>query len=225
MKDRVNIICLLWKGNFRGRDYNDKDVESLRQTVAKHIDRPFRFYCLTNDMNADIPAEKIELLHNWPGWWSKIELFRPDLPCGRTLYLDLDTHIVNDLAPILDAKGNLVMFESKEKTGRVLLTGDGRKVVKYQAGTMLFTPASLTWVYNKFKKNAKHYIRKYRSEQDIYGDWLPNQPVFKYNWLMKIGQLEKRKKLDNDTIIVSGNKKGAFRDPEFAPWLNKIARQ
>lgn len=202
-KDRVNIICLLWKGNFRGRNYRDSDVWRLYEMVHKNIDRPFKMYCLTNDMAANLPAEKIELLFDYSGWWSKIELFRPDLPCGRTLYLDLDTYIVGSLQPILDFKGNLVMFPSPYKNNG------------YQAGTMLFTPGSLSWVLRKFTKNARQYMRQYRSEQDIYEDWLPDQPTFPAHWLMKLGEVKKKKALREETIIVSGNKDGEFRNIEL----------
>lgn len=223
-KEEVNIICLLWKGNFRGRNYKDSDVELLRETVTKHIDRPFRFYCLTNDMNANISAEKIKLLHNWPGWWSKVELFRPDLPYGRTLYLDLDVVVVDSLQPILDTTGNLVMFPSPY-SGNSKVTKDGKRNYKYHAGIMLFDPASLSWIYNKFRENPIYWMINYRSEQDLYAEWIPDQPTFDSKWLMKLGFLKKEKKLKNETIIISGNKNGEFRNLEFAPWLNKIARE
>jgi len=38
------------------------------------------------------------MLHMWPGWFSKIEMFRQTGPC---LYLDLDSVIVGPLAPLL----------------------------------------------------------------------------------------------------------------------------
>jgi hypothetical protein len=37
--------------------------------------------------------------NNWPGWWSKMEIFRPDI-AGDFLYFDLDTVIVGDLSDI-----------------------------------------------------------------------------------------------------------------------------
>lgn len=45
--------------------------------------------CLT-DMQVIIPS--IPLLHGWPGWWSKLEIFRPDI-AGDVFYLDLDTTV------------------------------------------------------------------------------------------------------------------------------------
>lgn len=226
MSCKTNIICLLWKGDFRGRDYKDEDVRRLKQTVDKHIDRPYTLYCLTNDMKADIPAEKINLLNNFPGWWSKIELFRPDMPCGVNLYLDLDTHIVRSLQPILDYPvEDLVMFNSPyRKVGGKMYTKQGRLIVRYQAGTMLFKPGKLYWVYQKFVKSPDSYMKMYRSEQDVYGQWIPNQPTFPDKWMTKISKL-KNNTINKDTIIVTGRPKGEdFRNPSFYKQLNTMAR-
>lgn len=208
MSCTTNIICLLWKGQFRGRDYTDQDVWRLYHIVQRHMDRDFTFYTLTNDMMANTPGQKIELLHNWPGWWGKVELFRPDMPCGRTMYLDLDTYVLQNLQPLLDTPGDLVMFPSPYEAG------------KYQAGTMLFTPAAYHWVYNRFRKNPEHYMRQYRSEQDIYADWLPGLPTFPKEWMIKLSVLRRTRPTD-ETIIVTGRPKGEdFRNPTFANYLN-----
>ena len=45
---------------------------------------------------SDVPIEGIRtipLAHDWPGWWAKMELFRPDIP-GDLFYLDLDTTVI-----------------------------------------------------------------------------------------------------------------------------------
>jgi hypothetical protein len=39
------------------------------------------------------------MIYDWPGWWSKMELFRPDIE-GDLFYLDLDTTPVADLTPM-----------------------------------------------------------------------------------------------------------------------------
>lgn len=39
------------------------------------------------------------LMHDWPTWWCKIECF---LIKGPVLFMDLDTHIVGSLAPLLE---------------------------------------------------------------------------------------------------------------------------
>ena len=49
----------------------------------------------------DIPGvETVPLLHGWPGWWSKMEMFRHPRPF---LYMDLDTTVVRPLKRIIEA--------------------------------------------------------------------------------------------------------------------------
>jgi hypothetical protein len=43
-------------------------------------------------------------VYGWPGWWSKLELFRAEHDdLGPLLYLDLDTVIVGPLGPLVSA--------------------------------------------------------------------------------------------------------------------------
>jgi hypothetical protein len=86
----LTVACVLRSGGHYGPD----DVANLRNGVARHLKAPYRFLCLSD---VDVPCERIPLEHNWPGWWSKIELFRLD---GPGLYFDLDTVICGDLADL-----------------------------------------------------------------------------------------------------------------------------
>jgi hypothetical protein len=225
----INIICLLWKGEFRGRNYVDEDVAYLRQTIDKWIDRQYTMYCLTNDPDANVVAEKIMLKNNWPGWWSKVELFRDDLPPGRTLYLDLDTHIVRSIQPLLDCKGDLVMFPTpyapETHYGRMRKNKENKFITnRYHSSTMLFTPGTLSWVYNQFKVQAEQLMNHYRSEQDMYGEWLSDCPTFPLRWLGKIAQMRNGHP-DKKVMIVTGRPiNDDWRNPKFAPWLKQLAR-
>jgi hypothetical protein len=104
------------------------------------------------------------------------------------------------------------MFSSKENIGERKTTKDGFKIIKYQAGTMLFTPAKFIWLYDKFKKESGYWMNYYRSEQDLYAEWIPNQPTFPSDWLMKIARYKKIGKVSKNTIIITGNKNGEFRN-------------
>ncbi len=45
---------------------------------------------------SDVPIDgvpTIPLAYDWPGWWAKMELFRPDI-AGHVFYADLDTTIL-----------------------------------------------------------------------------------------------------------------------------------
>ncbi len=222
----MNIICLYWVGDFRKRDYTVNDVLRLRQSVDKHITRPYKFYCLTNDLNSKIPAIKIPLKHDWPGWWAKMELHRPDLPKGRTLYLDLDSHVISNLDPILDFPGDLVMFNTKDDKRRQKKNANLIWVYKYQAATMLFTPGRMRWMYNRFKKYSSLYMDSFRSDQDIMGRWIPNQPTFPDNWMKKLSTARHLKFPPKDVIIITGQPgDGLFRRLHEVPWLDKVARE
>lgn len=229
MKQKVNIICILWMGRFRGRDFTPRDVGRLRRSVDKHIDRPYNFYCLTN-YEGELPAKKIPLKYpEWPGWWAKVELHRPDLPIrGRTLYMDLDSHAVRNLGPILDYPGDLVLFPThipERKWERLRYQG---WVPRYQAATMLFDPGCLSMqlVWDRFNENPDGWMKHYRSEQDIMGDWLPDQPMFPRRWMLKLENCRGFKQLPDDVIIVTGQPgDGLFRQiDEKLPWLEEAAR-
>jgi len=76
-------LCVLRSGG----DYGPKHVQWLAKQVPGLV-------CLS-----DVPIEGVEtipLLHDWPGWWAKIEMFRPDIE-GDILYFDLDTVVTGSL--------------------------------------------------------------------------------------------------------------------------------
>lgn len=55
------------------------------------------FVCLSD---VDVPGVKcIRLQHDWPGWWAKLEMFRPDIG-SNFLYTDLDNVILGPLDDI-----------------------------------------------------------------------------------------------------------------------------
>lgn len=94
----MNVICVLKTGGI----YKPLDVEKLYGMVGRNTDLD-RFVCLTDDKTLNIPGvETVSLHHKWPGWWSKIELFRTHIfkQGDRVYYFDLDTIIVDSLHDI-----------------------------------------------------------------------------------------------------------------------------
>lgn len=76
--------------------------------VAEHLSLRHRFVCLSD---VEIPGiETIKLLHGWPGWWSKMELFRPGLFSGPVLYFDLDTFINKNIDLLFEVPGSFIML-------------------------------------------------------------------------------------------------------------------
>lgn len=88
----LSVWCVL-----NGDKYQDKDAHILKGMVARNLKAQHRFRCL-----ADREITGIDTLvpdEQWPGWWSKLLLFR--YAGGQVLYLDLDTVIVGNLDRLL----------------------------------------------------------------------------------------------------------------------------
>jgi hypothetical protein len=96
-------------GGIIGAHYDASWVIKLRNSVARHLTVPHRFVCLTD---VEIPEiETIKLVHNWDGWWSKVELFRPGQFDGPVLYFDLDIVMVDNIDHMAGPFRTLCMLE------------------------------------------------------------------------------------------------------------------
>jgi hypothetical protein len=112
-----------------GGDFKPLHVQALQKQVGKWA--PFAtFQCLT-DM--DVPGvDCIPLKRNWPGWWSKMELFDPELP-GGFLFMDLDTVIVGPLDDI-EKVDKLTLLRDFYRDGVKLREGLGGGLIYFPAG-------------------------------------------------------------------------------------------
>lgn len=81
-----------------GVHFGRQQVYKLRDAVARYCHTDYRFVCLTNEKLDGV--ETIPLVNKWPGWYSKLELFRAGALSGQVVYLDLDTVLVGDVTNI-----------------------------------------------------------------------------------------------------------------------------
>jgi hypothetical protein len=103
--DKVNILTLKW-----GVRYGPEYVNRLYGAVARHLKRPHRFVCFTDNaagldpgvVSHPIPElDMPETTRVTP--WRKLGLFREDLPVsGTSLFLDLDLLIVDSIDCFFD---------------------------------------------------------------------------------------------------------------------------
>lgn len=98
----MRVFCVLRSGG----DFDSEDVAALQVGVERHLSGA-RLNCLSD---VEVPCTRVPLKYDWPGWWSKMELFRPDVR-GDILFFDLDTVIVGDLSEL-------------SKTGRSTMADD-----------------------------------------------------------------------------------------------------
>lgn len=83
-----------------GGDFLPWHVQMMQRQVEKYSPADTEFVCLSD---CDIQGVRtIPLEHNWPGWWSKLELFDPRLGLGTFTYTDLDNVILGPLDLILN---------------------------------------------------------------------------------------------------------------------------
>lgn len=79
-----------------GGQYKPEHVLRVRDMLDRHVDCPARFVCYS-DMDID-GVEVRDLLHDWPGWFSKIELFKE---VEDSFYIDLDMTIQGNITDMV----------------------------------------------------------------------------------------------------------------------------
>ncbi|MFB9225084.1 hypothetical protein [Paracoccus cavernae] len=116
--DPVLVICIKW-----GTLYGADDVNRLAAGVRRHLARPHRFICFTDDalgLDAGIEAMALPELGLPKGHkdtrWQKLALFRKDLfgLKGTGLFLDLDLVIVDDLEPFFALPGEFFIIRDDD---------------------------------------------------------------------------------------------------------------
>lgn len=134
----MKVACVLRSGG----EYNADHVASLRDQVAEYLPAA-DFVCFSD---VDVPCERIPLEHDWPGWWAKMELFRPDIP-GGLLYLDLDSRIVGDLSSIA-ARRRLTVLSDFYWPGKI------------QSSMMLVPQAAKAEIWQAFTTDPDRHMRE-----------------------------------------------------------------
>jgi hypothetical protein len=100
-----------------GGRYDAVWVERLAAGARRFAPTFERIVCLT-DLPLDCAGvETIPLRHGWPGWWSKMEAFRPDLGLGTMVLCDLDTIFAADATAL--AEPGFATMEDYFHKGRV----------------------------------------------------------------------------------------------------------
>jgi len=92
----ATVACVLRSGGV----FTPEWVWRLRAQCHRHLP-PHHFRCLSD---LDVPG-RVVMTEHYPGWWSKLELFKPNVLTGRIVYLDLDTILVGDASALFGYLG------------------------------------------------------------------------------------------------------------------------
>lgn len=153
-----------------GGEYKPAHVLALQAQIERYA--PFaEFMCLT-DMAVD-GVETAPLLHKWPGWWSKIEVFRPDIR-GDLVYMDLDTVITGSLDDLARVN-ELAMLRDAYRDGKRAKEG-------LQSSVMVLPEAERGPIWDAFTANPALEMARNRAGGD--------QRFLEQFWLTRAARLQ-----------------------------------
>jgi hypothetical protein len=173
MEERKTIVLVLKDG----KDFGIRDVE----LIARHINgrwisdvRP-RIICLWDKATTHYDLGNFELIpltNNYPGTWSRIQLYSPEMDQYRPfLYVDLDTAVIGSIESIFSMITDPSLFITLEDfwqkgqlaTGLVWFPNESEKVKK---------------IWNDFKgvssRRMDNYIRSVIQQSDAFWQNLGN---------------------------------------------------
>lgn len=201
----LTVVCVLWVGDFRRRTYNPDWVIRLKSMISRRLSIPHDFVCLSN---VEIPNINIIKINNdLPGWWAKINLFKPGILSGRILYLDLDSILFGNWDEVVGKPGRYVPApHSSYWRGEGIDTRSG--VVRNTCSCCLIWDAGeCDKIWNTFHSNV---MKKFRGDQDWIGHVMGPQPTLPPEWFLKLRQCQ------------DGPPKGV-KMVACMPWKNDVA--
>lgn len=185
----ITIASVLKTG---GSVYNASYVNALANAIRDNVSINYKFVCLTDDgtgLNENV-HEVIPLIHDFPSWWSKIELFRPGIfDTKRVFYLDLDTVIIDNIDEIVtfDAEfAGLYDFYNFYKLGSGLMAWDTNSNSEIYTDFLL---KSSTIIKN-YKEGDQQWINEKRQKIYFLQDNFPRQIVSFKKDCVKNGEVE-----------------------------------
>lgn len=177
----INALCVLRSGGA----YTPKHVQRLHHQWKQHFDGDYNFVCL-NDVLSETThidgVDYIPLAFDWPGWWAKVEMYRPDLEgLGRILYMDLDNTIVGDMSEIAAYDGTAAAPSDFNYPSL-----PSSCIINFAPGAMrhlwdTFMSDRKYWMTEGDKKRAPHYgdqillTKVYGPSIDRFQDLVPGQ--------------------------------------------------
>lgn len=169
----TNIACIKW-----GTKFPAYYVNRLYAGVEKHLDRPFRFFCMTDDATdireeveiVPLPAEpytsavtKALEVSKRKGAFGKVSLFRKGaLDCtGPILGFDLDVVITGPLGDLMDfAPGKICMRHDWLAARRGRPDGHG--------SVFRFDPALHEYLYTELASDPAGWVEKSNFSEQQY---------------------------------------------------------
>lgn len=119
----MNIVCFKWHRNNQGFrlptiiDYPSEHVNILYRSIKRNYNKPFEFFCVTDDPEGLSPEIKVVKL--WDkfkelgGCYRRLWMFSEEARIfgDRFIMMDIDCVIAGDLTPLFEMKEDFVINE------------------------------------------------------------------------------------------------------------------
>jgi|AntRauTorcE11897_2_1112592.scaffolds.fasta_scaffold00173_8 hypothetical protein len=166
---KLTIACVYKTGG----DFDSEYVEVLYAKLGEQYD----FVCLTDSKDVPSYVPQTPLQFGWKGWWSKMELFNPEMLRGDILYLDLDTVIVGDEIEDIDE-----MYDVCDSSNRMIMLSDFYYPDKVASGIM-YIPYEIKKIFwDEFMVSPHGIMNNTRGDQDFLMDVIERNGVVVDRW-------------------------------------------
>lgn len=178
MAPPAQVVCMKW-----GKKFGPEYVNRLFTMVRRHLHRPFRFACFTDDGAGLLPeVEVLDLPEmGWSegitkhGWW-KVGLFSESLGDleGDALFLDLDVLVVDRLDPFFDHPGEVLVPRDYR---RIRIRGD---TFVGNTSVLRFPVGKYPQVMEDFRREFPAIRARVRNEQEYVSHFFHERGLLDY---------------------------------------------
>jgi len=149
----LSVVCVLRNGGKVG--YDATWVEKLKNSVARNLTLEHKFVCFS-DCNLSVPTIPLDLADH--GFWSKMQMFKPNLFNGPVLYLDLDTVVCQNIDSVVARlqDQNFVMWNEADKN--------------IHSSALMFWQGDHSYLWNLYKSQPLSYWETLYATPPLYGD-------------------------------------------------------
>lgn len=122
--------------------YKAEHVYRIQRHIREHVKIAYKLVCYS-DIEFPFTGEIRPLLHFWPGYWSKIEMFKE---VEESFYIDLDMSICGDISDIVARRSKFCAL--RNMTPRI--HGIGSALMKWEGDHR--------YIYDNFKANPRLHM-------------------------------------------------------------------
>lgn len=217
----MTVACVFVRGEY---PYTVEYVARLRDMVARWLDRPFRFVCLT-DQPASMPwgVEPIAIA-KLPGFapWTKLELFNPIRQwAGRVLYLDLDSLVVAPLASIVDTPAAFAITADPTNAKPRPRDSFGRAIVRrFNSSVMVWDGGTQTDFYTDWTPAVADRLS---GDQDWIGERRADAVTLPRTWFPRVSELHGQPPMPPAKVVLAKVPKNHIAAAQW-PWFDALWR-